>query len=146
MVFAEDGSFRLIHFEQDFKDPSQSVVYAENQALFVAELNKFFKEKIENGDQEFMRSFVSFCTGSMYLKDGVRIKIEFSKSYTDMTKGENEDEFVREGQDWHEYLPRTHTCVQTLVIPATAYDGNMEIFEFKLRQAMKFTSGAFDIK
>lgn len=145
MVFDKNNKFRLITFQQDARDQRLSNGFFEQQENFKAELEQFFSQKLDS-DPEFVTTFVSWCTGSRYIPDldlnpDFKITIEFNQSGFAREDGGDEP-----SEQLDDMLPKVHTCTKELLIPASAYDGNMEKFEEKLTQAFEYTGRNFDMK
>lgn len=135
MMFNPDGTFRFIEPAQDLERPEESSVHAEKQARFFEGLLELFRTKFES-DPSYISNFVNFCTGSSYIPDldlhntennKWAIRLEYNCSLTD------------------ERLPSVFTCENTMLLPATAYDGNIETFEKKLKISMNHTMFKFDM-
>jgi HECT-domain (ubiquitin-transferase) len=132
MLFTDEGRFRFIKFSRCEDNHPISDAESDAQKLFEVEMEQLFKEKLEV-DPTFIINFLSLCTGSEFIPDPeahpeYAIMVEFNASET---------------QD--QYVPIIHTCVNLIKLPATAYDGDMKVFEEKLRIAMKLAGGTFDM-
>jgi hypothetical protein len=136
MLFNQDGRFRFIKFVQHEDDHKISEcerdIQLETQHLFERGMERLFAEKLE-ADPMFIVNFLNLCTGSEFIPDidahpEYKIVVEFNSSETQA-----------------HHLPVVHTCVNLLKIPAMAYDGDMEIFEEKLKITMKHAGGIFDM-
>lgn len=92
--------------------------------LFTQALPELLKKWQKEG-RTMLHRFLCFCTGHTYLPAGdFEIKIKFEKN----TVEGNSISDLR--------LPESHTCVKTLSIPQTAYNGDVEVFKSKLTQAV----------
>jgi hypothetical protein len=87
----------------------------------------------ERSDPDFIRKFIRFCTGNDFIPNrgtnaDFHITVEF-----------NHNE-LKNDNSW----PVSHTCVNVLKLPGTAYHGNYETFENKLLNSINNNLG-FDM-
>jgi HECT-domain (ubiquitin-transferase) len=84
-------------------------------------------------EQKFLRDFVWFATGYMYLpQQNFSIKVEF---------------IYEEGFSDESSLPVAHTCVMLVKFPAAAYDASRQVLEEKLAESIANTLVTrFDVK
>jgi len=87
-------------------------------------LRKGEEKERRKGENNFLLSFVQFCTGSCYLPDPAghpdfKINVEFSMSID------------------HNALPTAHTCSNDLVLPALLYNSDLDKFAAKLDDSLK---------
>ena len=101
----------------------------DREGTFVDLLRKKYDE-----NNEFIREFVWFVTGSYYIRQSdFKIIVEFNYG-----EFKDEDEYS---------LPVVHTCQNTIKFHALAYDNNSEVLEEKLDFAMKHAKMcSFDIR
>ena len=133
-LFQEDGSFRLICFGSENKVQTEEPEYSEYQEEFKTNLASFLREKCSSGDQNFLRDFVYACTGQGYIPD---VDTSMAKNFIINIEFESVDS---------NSLPIFWPCTNTVVIPLSAYEGDIEKFEKKLVQAMSLCEGSFDME
>lgn len=125
--------------EQWDGDPADRLDHKREQELFYEQTFKpFLRKKGENEKEDdvgssFLTRFVECCTGLNYLpfvdgKPGNAITVEFN--YTEPEPGAH---------------PKFWTCNNVIVFPGYLYDGNNEVFEEKMEQAIELSYGQFDM-
>ena len=90
----------------------------------------FLPELLRRSGTKFLREFLRFVTGSSYVpytnsRTDYWITIEFNGTEEDSAHAAS--------------LPVCHSCAKTIKLPPTAYSGDQEIFEKKLKQSMEYS-------
>lgn len=100
---------------------NDNILQHSQKKLFDNALPKLL-ETWQRTDRDMLRKFLSFTTGLSYLPfvPDFCITIKFE---TKSVPGNSSSETR---------LPESHTCVRTLSIPRTAYNGDYEVFQEKL--------------
>jgi hypothetical protein len=127
----ENGSHRILVsvVEGHEKDIYDRLV-PENIDLLMSGIGKFLRKK-SLSDNNFLGTFLSYCTGQSFIPDlgcpesSFKVTVEFN--FSEMDK-----------DSW----PVAHTCDNVLKLPGTAYDGNAETFASKLEKAMAYSAEA----
>lgn len=138
MLFNQKGDFVFVKYNQDYESEEYSKDFDDQQAAFKLNVKSFFLQKIDS-EPTFLSRFVRWCTGSQYMSPESFIIIEFNRSHF---RGVERNL----SQDFENMLPSVSTCAKTLIIPATAYDGDMARFGEKLKSAMDLSENEFDMK
>jgi hypothetical protein len=128
----DDSSFRFIEILHDHGDLDDiDPALAANQIALMEGLRDLFRKEVE-AKSTYVEDLLHFCTGQAFIPDLVvspdyKVFIEFSHS-NEMNA-----------------LPSAHTCEHILALPASAYDGNIEIFKNKMQQAMEMCGDGFNM-
>lgn len=85
--------------------------------------------KWERNSRINLQRFLVYCSGQSYLPDksmGFKITIAFEVRSVEGNSGAEDR------------LPEAHTCNHMLSVPETAYNGDAEVLERKLEQAVQY--------
>jgi len=85
-------------------------------------------EKWEEHDRTRLHTFCQYCTGQTFLNTDPRSNFKVQVVFETKTIDGNSSSDER--------LPECHTCDPMLSFPRTAYNGNFEVLEAKLTQAV----------
>lgn len=101
---------------------TQEIIY--DQAL------RNIVDKWDKEDPKMLLRFVQFCTGQNYISRDPQAKFIITVAFELQTEeGESSSD---------ERLPESHTCINRLSIPVKAYNGDFEVFEAKLTEALEY--------
>jgi hypothetical protein len=135
--FEENGNFRFIEevcaYNNDEEEDHFQPIYIGNQIALLEGLRVFFREEIEK-QSTYLEDWLHFCTGQAFIPDLVvykNFKVFFEFSHV--------EEMTNEGA-----LPDSHTCVNTIKLPASAYGGSIEVFKKKMKMAMELSGDGFN--
>lgn len=123
---ADDLLSKIVPIYSDDGD----ILLRETQEKLFSQGLRDILSKWETTDPEKLPQFVQFCSGRSFLpidpRSNFKIKVAFEIQAVDGSSSSADR------------LPESHTCESRLSLPSKAYDGDVEVLEEKLSQALEY--------